>query len=903
MTTFLLFFLLGLGTGGIYALLGLSIVIVYRGSGIVNFANGALAFIGAAIFYELRDSWGTTGAIIAGVVGTALVAGVMQAGIMGPMRRSSPLARVIATLGVMEFVLALATQHYGTDLITTETFLPTSTLEPFHKVFIGADRMTILGITIVITAVLYVIYRSTRFGLATAGVAENEMVTATLGWSPDLIATINWMAGGALAGFTGILLVPIVNLAPPTGLVLTIVPALAAALVGGFRSFPLTLLGGLLLGVLESLASYYIHTPGWAPAVPFLVIIVILVVRGRALPLRSHLAERLPKVGDGTIRWTGIAIATALTIGSLALFTSSWQDAVVTSLCYAFIGLSVVVVTGYCGQLSLTQFGLAGIGALISSRLADAGHVPFGLALVLGIILTIPAGIIIALPAVRVRGVNLAIVTLGMAVAIQSVVLSNPDYIGGIIRGTIVPKANLFGWNIFSIEHPDRYAGFALVLLIIATVLVANLRRGQTGRRLVAVRNNERAVASLGVSVIGAKLYAFGLGAALAALGGELIAFRNQNVSFDTFDPFTSIQVVLTTVIGGVGFIIGAIVGGASTPGAATQEILTHFIDLTGWYSVLLAGGLILVVMTNPNGIVEEWNRNARRLRARLTPTPKNPQPTTTPTTTTTNTHIVEPHTLHIDTLTLQFGAVTALAGATLEVHPGEIVGLIGPNGAGKTTLIDAVTGFHRNYTGTITIDGHKMDRKNPVNRARLGVTRSFQSLELFDDLNVEDNIRIGADPRNRLAQLTDLIIPRRPPLPPAATAAIEVFGLTNHLTQNSAALPYGQQRLVAIARSVATSPSILLLDEPAAGLDTTSTKELADLIKRLAREWGMGILLVEHNVSMVLNTCDRVIALDFGAIIAQGTPDEIRHNQAVIKAYLGETDTPPTTNPTPTPT
>src|SRR5262249_52027328 len=155
-----------------------------------------------------------------------------------------------------------------------------------------------------------------------------------------------------------------------------------------------------------------------------------------------------------------------------------------------FICLSLVVVTGYCGQLSLAQFSMAGVGALISSRLADAGNVPFLLAILLGMLLTIPAGLIVALPAVRVRGVNLAVAAVGLAVGTTTVVLGNPDYTGGVIRGTVVPEPKLFGWSIFSVSHPDRYAAFCMVLLLLCCIAVSNVRRGRTGRRLIAVRNN-----------------------------------------------------------------------------------------------------------------------------------------------------------------------------------------------------------------------------------------------------------------------------------------------------------------------------------------------------------------------------------------------------------------------------
>ncbi|HKE75642.1 MAG TPA: branched-chain amino acid ABC transporter permease/ATP-binding protein [Acidimicrobiales bacterium] len=905
MSEFLKFLLLGLGAGGVYALLALGIVLVYRGSGIVNFANGGLALLAAGVFYDTRDSLGTAPSIALSVAAAAAAGALIQVLIMRPMRHSSPLARVIATLGLMSLFQQAAVKRYGTNVPFVKPFLSTGTYNPFGDLIVSKDRIVIFAVTVALTAVLWLFYRYTSFGLATTGVAENERATAALGWSPNIVATCNWAAGGALAGLAGVLLVPIIGLSP-TALTLTIVPALSAALVGGFASFPLTLLGGLTIGVLESLATRYVHTPGWSTAVPFLVIILILVVRGRALPLRSHITDRLPKVGTGEPRWIPIAVTFAVVLASFSWFTDAWDDAVTTSVLFAFICLSLVVVVGYCGQLSLAQYSLAGVGALISSRLADAAGVPFLLAILLGVVLTIPAGLLVALPAVRARGVNLAVATLGLAVVITSVLLGNPDYTGGVIRGTVVPKASLFGWDIFSVDHPNRYAGFSMVLLLVCCIFVANVRRGRTGRRLIAVRNNERAAASLGISIVGAKLYAFGLGAAIAALGGSLMAFRNQNVNFNLFDVFGSIQAVLVTVIGSIGFITGALVGGASAIAGVAQEILSHFFDVAGWFALISAALLIVVVIRQPDGVAAQTSEHVEILRRKVgglvrrrgaapavaaatdgadapdeaaEPSAPAPAPVI---------HRVEPRTLRVEDVTVQFGVVRALDGVSLEVRPGEIVGLIGPNGAGKTTLIDAATGFHRQYSGRVLLDDRSIDRLRAHRRVRGGVTRSFQSLELFDDLSVRDNLRAASDPRDSASYFTNLVHVDRRPLSDATVASIREFGLEGVLDNRPSELPYAQRRLVAIARAVAASPSVLLLDEPAAGLDDVSREELARLIRRLAADWGMAVLLVEHDVSMVLRTCDRVVALHFGKVLSQGSPDEVRNHPGVIEAYLG---------------
>jgi sulfate-transporting ATPase len=248
----------------------------------------------------------------------------------------------------------------------------------------------------------------------------------------------------------------------------------------------------------------------------------------------------------------------------------------------------------------------------------------------------------------------------------------------------------------------------------------------------------------------------------------------------------------------------------------------------------------------------------------------------------------VEPKALVVTGLTQRFGGLTALDDVALAVAPGEVVGLLGPNGAGKTTLIDGVTGYNRITAGTVCLGGEDVTRWSPSHRARAGLSRSFQSLELFDDISVRENLLAAADARDALAYVTDLVRPGSRALPAAVVTTVEELGLGDVLDRRPEELSYGQRRLVAIARAVVSRPSVLLLDEPAAGLDDTESAELGRLVRRLADEWGIGVLLIEHDVAMVLETSDRVVVLDFGKKIAEGTPAEIQASSVVRAAYLG---------------
>ncbi|MBV9004349.1 MAG: ATP-binding cassette domain-containing protein [Solirubrobacterales bacterium] len=245
-------------------------------------------------------------------------------------------------------------------------------------------------------------------------------------------------------------------------------------------------------------------------------------------------------------------------------------------------------------------------------------------------------------------------------------------------------------------------------------------------------------------------------------------------------------------------------------------------------------------------------------------------------------------HELRVDGLEVRFGGVVALDGVSLSVRSGEILALIGPNGAGKTTLIDAVTGLAPCHAGTICLDGERIDGWPVARRARAGIARSFQSLELFDDMTVEENLRAAAERPASWSYIGDLVRPANPPLPVPALRAIEDFRLGNDLHRLPEELSFGRRRMVGIVRAVAAQPSVILLDEPAAGLDESESLELAGLLRMLAEARGLAVLLIEHDMNLVMSVSDRVVALDFGRKIAQGAPGEVRHDRAVIDAYLG---------------
>lgn len=890
MTEIFRFSALGLGAGGLYALAAIGLVLVYRGSGVVNFAQAAMGMVGAYGFYEARvvRDMRSPVALLFGLLISAATGALFHLLVMRRMRETSMLARIVATLAMLVVLQGTSVLMYGGLPRVVPSMLPVGPVKIFGA-SIGKDRVWIFAIVMVLTTILWVVYRFTTFGVATSAVAENPRAAAALAISPNVIATANWAVGSALGGLAVIMLVPITGLGSEN-ITLLVIPVLAAAIVGRLSSFPITMLAGLAIGVAQSLVTRYSEEPGWPTAVPFVLVGVVLLARGRTVVSKDEQFGRMPVLGTGRISPVLIVFGATITLVCIwFVFPDLWLNAFMVQLILAIVVMSFVVVTGYAGQVSLAQMTFAVVGALGASWLMFHHGWPFSLAIVGAMVVTIPVGVLIGLAGLRTRGMNLAIVTLGFAIAFQAVVLGNRRYMRPLFgfRGA---SLKFLGIEVAAPEHVKRYATLALVLLVVVGMAVSNLRRGRAGRRLIAVRTNERAAAALGVSVLGAKLYAFILGGAIAGLGGVLLAFRTPFLSIGGFGSFQSMLSIQYAVLGGVGTVTGPVIGSGLYPEALGPRLFA-FLGGDAAVALTVLGNLALLVMLTvaPDG-VSDWLRRRNqwwlsRLRNAL---PKRRRVDLLTQTVFVDLAVVAPIVLDVEHLTVRFGGTVALDDLTMVVNPGEVVGLIGPNGAGKTTAIEAITGFATPSRGTVKLSGVSIERWGQERRARGGLSRSFQSLELFDDLTVLENIQAASDSRDAAAYVTDLVKPGRGALTDVARAVIAEFGFDAEIHTRVRDLSYASRRMLAVARAVAGGQSVLLLDEPAAGLDRPQTEYLSAVIRRLAIKRGIAVLLVEHNVEMVLRTCDRVYALDFGRLIGHGSPAEIRTNLAVVTAYLG---------------
>jgi branched-chain amino acid transport system permease protein len=890
----LLYALLGLGSGALIAGIALGVVLTYRGSGIINLATGGFAMLAGYAFWALRVDLlhlSTGPALLLSLVVVLAVGAATELVAFRPLRTASPLAKLVSSLGVLLVLQASMLLAFGSSEQPEPNVLPQNTVSMLGAV-IPIDRFIITGIVIMLSAGLWALYRFTRFGLATRAASENEVVAMLGGLSPNTLSMVNTLLASAIAGGIGILAASITQLDTET-LPLQIVPALAAALLARFTSFGIACAAGIGLGIIESEIQYVSNLswfptsggtaiPGVAELVIFILIVLFMYLRGAKLPARGELVEqRLPEAPRPQNLLRTTVIGAAICAIALVVLPFDFREALINTLIGTVMALSLVVITGYVGQISVVQLTLAGVSGFTISHLAVNAGIGFPLAPLAGTIAAVILGLITAASALRVRGVSLAVVTLAAVVAITNFGFLNTTW-GGGQTGSPVPELKLFGLDLgtragfrgLDGNLPSPVFGWvALAVTVCACLIVAAIRRGDLGRRMLAVRSNERAAAAAAIDPRMVKLIAFGVSAAIAGLAGSLYAYNFGSVSADRFDVFTALSLIAFAYAGGITLISGAVFAGLISTQALFPYALDKWFGINGnWF--LLFGGAILIItlIQNPEGVAGAFYKKTHKQPAVRPPEPdvdrglasldvrgagkRHPaEVATTPV-------------LSVSALSVAFGGVHALSDVDLEVRDGELVGLIGPNGAGKTTLIDAVTGFVP-FTGQVELDGEDITSLSAHQRARKGLARTWQNTDLFDDLEVGENVAVAAAPD------TD---PER---------VLRLVGLDWAAAAMPDQLSEGARKLVGVARGLAGNPRLLCLDEPAAGLDSRESDELGLALRALA-DGGQSTLLIDHDMGLVLGICDRVVVLEFGRVIADGPPEIVRQDERVIAAYLG---------------
>ena len=894
--------LLGIGNGAVFAAIAVALVVTYRSSGVINFATGAVALYVAYTYAGLRqgeliillpgfpdsiDLGSKLGFWPAALISIAVAAGlgaVLYLLVFRPLRETSELARAVASLGVLVVLQGTIAIRRGTAAVAVRPIFPATRWE-LGEIGLLSDRAYLALTILVLTAGLAAAFRFTRFGLATRAVAETQQGAYVSGVSPDRVALLNWMISAVVAGVAGILIAPISPLTPIT-YTLFVVPALAAAVVGRFQYLIPAALAGLAIGMLQSEATSLAAQYDWMPRtgaselVPLIVILVALLFFKRGLPSRGELVRR--SIGQAP-RPRSLLLPTVLGalvgVAALVLTSGTWRAAVIGTFIAAIIGLSLVVVTGYAGQVSLAQLALAGTAAFSLSYFSQTWGLPFPVAPLLACVVATIIGVVVGLPALRVRGLMLGVVTLALAYAIEAVWFRNTQIVD--VNGARVVDPSLFGIDL-SVGVGVAFPRLEFGLLCLATLIavawgIAKLRLSRFGSAMLAVRANERSAAGVGVNVVTVKVLAFALASFIAGLGGCLLAYRRGVVTFDSFTALGGLALLSTAYLAGLRSVFGGIMAGVLAASGIVFVALDRWVDLGEWFPVLTGIALIVTLIFHPEGLSSFGHRIAdwvAERRARGRPAPVEEVVVEVPPSAPVGSGAEGVPALDVSGLTVRYGGVVAVSDVSLRIEPGAIVGLIGPNGAGKTSVIDAITGFAE-ARGVVRLEGRRLDDEKPHSRVRAGMARTFQSLELYDDLSVEENLSVA------------VVGTDRPYRSQAVSRALDLVGITGLRERRAGELSQGERQLVSIARACVASPRVLLLDEPAAGLNSAESVVLGERIREISRT-GTAVLLVDHDVRFVMDVCDPITVLDFGKVIAVGSPEEIRADQTVAAAYLG---------------
>jgi ABC-type branched-subunit amino acid transport system ATPase component/ABC-type branched-subunit amino acid transport system permease subunit len=807
-----------------------------------------------------------------------------------PLRSAPAVAKAVASLGLSVGIQALMAERIGTTPVSTPTLFPKGVVQ-LSGISISHQVLWLAGIIALVTVGLWAGYKFTRFGLATQAVAETEKGAYVSGLSPDRIALVNWSISAVAGGLAGILISPVAPLMP-VSFTLYLVPALAAALVGSFSSIPIAVASGFLIGAANSELGYrqVKHQISWltptatASLIPLLLILVYLVVRGRPLPSRGAIVLRtLGRAPRPRNVPAAAAIGAVVGVTVLLVASPTYRGAATTSMIFAIIALSLVVVTGYAGQISLAQLTLAGAGAFALNRLTMNMHVPFPIAPILAACVAMVIGVVVGLPALRIRGLPVAIVTFALSVTLhsfwfQNITLANDG-------DTTVEPANLFGINLAVGLGRDQnrvaFGVMVLVVLIMTATGVALLRRSTLGSAMLAVRANERSAAASGINVARTKVIAFAIGSFIAGLGGAMLAYQQTRANESSFNPVAGLFIFAIVYLNGVTSIYGAISAGIATIGGFFYVLLNDNFKLGLWYEVVVGGLLLWTIIRNPEGVSagfhQMMDKYHRRRAGGEAPAPPE-APRRVATAATAGPKVGGEPVLSVNGVTVQYGEVVAVMDASIEVPEGLIVGLIGPNGAGKTTLVDAITGFAP-CSGRVSLMGTELEGLAPHQRVLAGLGRTFQGIDLYEDLNILENVMVGEMAARAHHGDTG---------GPSVEELCRSLGLGDDLERPVGELSQGQRQLVSIARALAGRPKVLLLDEPAGGLDTEESLWLGDRL-RAVRDSGVTILLIDHDMHLVLSVCDLIHVLDIGEVIASGPPDAIRRDPKVTAAYLGD--------------
>ncbi len=917
----------GIVSGLVVGLLAMGIVLVYRATRVLNFAVGNIGLIGATLLSVLVVRYHTPFWVAAPV---ALLVGVIfailvEVAVIRRLFNSPRVIVLVATIGIAELALAVASAFPSTGSSYTGYPVAISGTWTVAGVQITGAQLSVIVVVPVIAALLAWFLNRTTVGQTVQASADNPDLARLSGISPKLVSTLVWAIAG-LVGTLALILVAgqglssseIAQLGPDT-----LAQALVAAVIAGLRSFPRAVVAGVGIGLVSSILNYnFINQPGLIDLLLFLGVLVAVWFQSRHQDPDPQTYPTAPKgkaIPDYLrgVWWLrhfgklGYLLAGAVAVLLPLIITAPSRSLLyATILAFAICATSLTVLTGWSGLLSLGQMAFAGLGALLAAALTtglrmDIGlgsvhlvkfsphPLPFAVSILIATVCMAGFATFVGLGALRVRGMLLAVSTFALAIAAENFFYQMPFLSNGQSGSVPFVRGRIFGLDLAS---QRTYYYVLLVVLAVVVFVLNRLRQSGIGRGMIGVRDNPDAAAAYTVSPRRYRLMAFALAGGIAGLGGALLAGALQTVPYgqEFFLVNDSLALVSMVVIGGLGSTAGAIIGALWVIG------LPAFFPNNDLVPLLTSSvGLLVILLYFPGGFAQIGSalRNALITLAerRMGPPPAK-QSTRAPNflaevpSEGSETPVSIP--LRASGVSVSFGGNHAVDHSSIEVRSGEVVGLIGANGAGKSTLINAIGGFVP-AKGTIELFEHDVSHDDVVHRANRGLGRTFQGAGLFPELTVRETVELALEARHRTRLLSvALCLPsglrREHRVQSDARDLIDFLGLGRYADRYVAELSTGTRRIVELTGLLALGARMLCLDEPTAGVAQREAEAFGPLILDLRRELDASMLVVEHDMPLLMGISDRVYCLETGRVIAEGTPDEVRHNPAVISAYLG---------------
>ncbi|HEU5306504.1 MAG TPA: ATP-binding cassette domain-containing protein, partial [Acidimicrobiia bacterium] len=914
---------------------------VYRASGVINFAVAAFGTTALAFMAVLLGG-GVAGwhppfwlAFVVATLAAALAGSLAEWAVIRRLAGAPRLVVLVATIGIAQVLLLVALLL--PDVLEGGFFPPlfdwTWTASP-ELVVQGRAWSALIVIPVLVLALGAFLTR-TRTGLMVRASAANPDKARLVGIRVFRTANVVWAISAALAAVAAIALAPVrgVSLAgaAAAGGALSyelLLRALVVALLARMRSLPVALVAGIGVGIVEVILQQNV-----APAdlgvtelwlfVATLVIVLVFSRLSRAVDdggwkVTASTPVRVADADADAWWWSrhlgrlGVVVLFVVLVLVPVFFSRSSQSFLWTRvLIFAIAGCSLTILTGWAGQVSLGQFGFAAVGGLVTVKLVGADgilglhHLPWGVAVAIGVLVGAVVAVLIGLPALRIPGLYLAVTTLAFAVFVSVWLVAQGTFLdaSGLLPTLAKPDAGIVDFS-----SRRSYYYLCLAFLVACVALVAQLRRTGIGRSVIATRDNPSSAAAMTISTTRTKLLAFAVSGGMAALAGcLLVTLLPSNTPAVTFAPEESVKVVAIVVIGGLGAFVGPVLGALWVVGVPAiwpdEPVVPFLVSGIGILVILLfaPGGLVGILRT-----IESWFFDRRRAasdegcvaRARRTRSGDatldegaHPAPD-------------ESDWLVATGVTVRFDGRVAVDHVDVRVGARELVGLIGTNGAGKSTLMNAIGGFVP-AEGRVEVLGRDVTDLPAYRRHRLGLGRTFQAARLYDDLSVRETVMVALEARDRSRVVPSML--HVPPSPRAerrkraeADDILSALGLTDAAEQPAATLSTGTRRMVELAGQLALGARVVLLDEPTAGLSQRETEAFGPQLREIQRELDAAVLLIEHDMPLVMSVSDRVYCLEAGRVIAEGSPDAVRADPLVVASYLGADESGATTRNAP---